>query len=376
MGADLLYNRLKHFDFVLVLLTVLTCAVGIMLVFSLCINSENANISAGISNSVWLVKVIGAFIGGGIGLFIGIKGFDFLKKYRFFIYGAGVILMLLTFTPLGIGPSNSDDKAWLSVFGRTIQPSELLKLCFILSFSIHLAKVKAKINKPYILLGLLGHAFVPVALCLLQHDQGTAVVFMLIAFIMLIGAGIHRGYILGSIALSPCILFFLWKFVLEQYQKDRILVLFNPSYDPYGTGYQQIQGRKALISGGFFGKGLFADESDTFVNVSESQNDFIFSYAGQAIGYIGCAIIVILLALICIRLILNAKKCTNEKRYICVGVFGLIFVHTVLNLGMVLGVLPVIGVPLPFISAGGTAMVSQLIALGMVHACFKEEKIK
>lgn len=371
-----IYDKIKHADFLLVIFYTLCCITGILLVLSLTVNSRYQTITGGVSSALWKTKIAAILIGGAASLVLGIIGAEKICRFWIPISAFGLLLTCLTFTPLGIGPEGSDDVAWLSVFGRTIQPTELLKLCFIISFSVHLSKVREKINKPLVLLGLLGHISIPVILCFLQKDQGTSVVFIFIGVVMLIGAGLHRGYIIGALALSPAVLYAVWNFGLAQYQKDRILVLFNPEYDPFGVGYQQICGMNALRSGGLFGKGLFSADKTEFIYVAEAQNDFIFSYAGQTMGFVGCALIVILLAAVCIRLIIDSRKCEPLGADICIGVFALIFSHTLINIGMVLGFMPVIGVPLPFISAGGTAMVSMLTAMGLVHAALKKPETK
>lgn len=198
----------------------------------------------------------------------------------------------------------------------------------------------------------------------------------MIAAIMMFAGGLSWKYIVSALILSPVILWAVWKWVLLEHQKQRIMVLFNPELDPLGTGYQQSQGRLALQSGGLFGKGLFSGDSKEFIYVSESQNDFIFSYAGQTAGFIGCGIIILILFAVCLRLVIDSSKCTKPGSLVCAGVFGLIFSHTFINIGMVLGFMPVIGVPLPFFSAGGTAMVTMLTGIGLVQASLKSEGCK
>ncbi|MGN0595058.1 MAG: FtsW/RodA/SpoVE family cell cycle protein [Hominimerdicola sp.] len=369
-----MYNKIKHIDFYLIIFVLLSCLMGIALTMSLVYNSSYQNITSGISSSLWLVKAFGLAIGGCLLVVLSLLGIDKIIKYWIPIAILGVAFTCLTFTPLGIGPAGSDDKAWISILGRTIQPSEILKLCFIISFSVHISKIKSKINNPLVVMGLLGHIAVPFLICFFQGDQGTGVIFLAIGFVMIIGAGIHWGYILTGLACSPLILYLSWNYFLQEHQKERILVLFNPEYDPYGTGYQQIQGIKALRSGGMWGKGLFSGDSTEFLYVSEAQNDFIFSYAGQTLGFVGCVAIVLMLGAICIRLLINSRKCSVAGSCICIGVFGLIFSHTLINIGMVLGFMPVIGVPLPFISAGGTAMVSMLTAIGLAESALKCSK--
>lgn len=369
-------KKLKNTDVLLLILTLVCCAGGIILVFSLVYNNGSGAISSNITSSLWKTKLAATVLGltcAAIIYSLGIK--RIAKLWIIFIIG-GLALTALTFTSLGIGPAGADDRAWLDLKGFTIQPSEILKICFIISFASHIAKVKETLNKPLILLSLIFHAAVPVTIVCMQGDQGTAVIFIIIAIVMLFAGGLKWQYIITTVILSPVIIWSIWHFFLLDHQKQRILVLFNPELDPLGTGYQQLQGKKAIQSGGLWGKGLFNGNEKEFIYVSESQNDFIFSYAGQTIGFIGCIIIVILLFAICFRILIDSTKCNSLGSEVCAGVTGLIFSHSIINIGMVLGFMPVIGVPLPFFSAGGTAMVTMLSAIGLVLACLKDKTNK
>lgn len=365
-------RKLRNTDILLLILTLICCIGGIILVFSLVYNNGSEAISSNITSSLWKTKLAAMALGLACAFIIYALGIKRIAKLWIVFIIGGLILTALTFTSLGIGPAGADDKAWLDLKGFTIQPSEILKICFIISFAVHISKVKEKLNKPLILLSLIIHAAIPIALVCMQGDQGTAVIFVIIALIMLFAGGLKWQYIITTIILSPIIIWSIWHFFLLEHQKQRILVLFNPELDPLGTGYQQLQGKKAIQSGGLWGKGLFNGNEKDFIYVSESQNDFIFSYAGQTVGFIGCIIIVILLFAICFRILIDSTKCDSLGSEVCAGVTGLIFSHSIINIGMVLGFMPVIGVPLPFFSAGGTAMVTMLSAIGLVIACLKD----
>lgn len=368
-----MYKKLKSTDLLLVILTLICCAGGILLVFSLVYNNGSGAISSNISSSLWKTKIAAFALGLVIASVIFAMGIKRIAKLWIIVIIAGLALTALTFTSLGIGPAGTDDKAWLDLKGYTIQPSEILKICFIISFAVHISKVKDNLNKPFVLLGLLIHSAVPIIMVCMQGDQGTAVIFIIIAAVMLFAGGLKWQYIITTIILSPVIIWCVWHFILLDHQKQRILVLFNPELDPLGTGYQQLQGKKAIQNGGLWGKGLFNGNEKDFVFVSESQNDFIFSYAGQTIGFIGCIVIVLLLFAICLKILIDSTKCGTLGSAVCAGVTGLIFSHSIINIGMVLGFMPVIGVPLPFFSAGGTAMVTMLSAIGLVLACLKDK---
>ena len=184
---------------------------------------------------------------------------------------------------------------------------------------------------------------------------------------MLFSAGISWKYILAALISAPLAGLFLWFKILKPVHKKRILILFDNDLDP-DMFQQQRQGKIALGSGQLFGKGLFGGE---YSYVPEVHNDFIFSYVGQALGFVGCMFLVGTLCFICVKIVANSRIAKDALgKYICIGVFALIFSHCVLNIGMVLGVMPVIGVPLPFTSNGGSAMLSMFICIGLVMSTY------
>lgn len=367
----MLYNKNRYPDKALLILTALCCVGGMILVCSLVNVSSYQTVTAGISPRIIITKLVAFVIGAAACAVLSLTDLEKITRHRKLIGAGGILFTLMTFTPLGVAPSGSDDRAWLDLGFITVQPSEVLKLCFIITFSVHIACVKEHFNKPLTVIGLLGHAAVPILIVHFQGDQGTGVIFFIIAAVMMFAGGLSWKYVAAALALSPIVIWAVWDLLLLDHQKRRIMVLFNPELDPLGTGFQQIQGKKALQSGGLFGKGLFSGESEQFIYVSESQNDFIFSYAGQTVGFIGCGIMILLLFAVCLRIISDCGKCAPIGSSVCAGVFGFIFAHTFINIGMVLGILPVIGVPLPFFSAGGTAMTVMLSAVGLVQSSLK-----
>ena len=298
-----------------------------------------------------------------------LSALDYRKFVKlWFLYGpACMILSLLLFTPLGFGREGSNNVNWLDLGFISIQPSEFLKLAFILTFALHLSKVDDKINQPIQLLLLLLHAALPIGVIFIQNDYGTVAVFIFIVAIMLYSAGISFKYIAAVLVALPALAAAAWFFVLGPTHKNRILVLFNPDLDTT-AGDQQAAGKIALGSGQLFGKGLFGGE---YYYVPDAHNDFILSYIGQTLGFVGCMITIGVLGYICLKILANAHIARdNLGKYICMGVFALMLIHCFINVGMVLGVMPVIGVPLPFISDGGTEMLSMYGAIGFVMSTY------
>ncbi len=323
----------------------------------------------------YLITQAGATVLGIIALiFVAAIDYKKLAKLWFIMVPVSIALVLLTFTSLGVGVEGTDDKGWLDFGFIQFQPSEIMKLVFLITFSLHLSKDEAKMNKPLHMLLILLHALVPIGLVVLQGDDGTALIFLFMFVFMIIMTKISWKYILAAAIAVPAAAVVYWNFFIGEVQKNRILILFNPGTDPRGLEYQQNLSLASLAAGKMFGKGLMADD---YVSVPEIYNDFIFSYIGQTTGFIGCMITLCVLAFICIRILIDSRKAKDTQgMIICSGVFGMIFFHCVFNIGMVLKVMPVIGVPLPFLSAGGTSVLSMYIAIGLVISTYTHNEKK
>ncbi|MCM1329064.1 MAG: FtsW/RodA/SpoVE family cell cycle protein [Ruminococcus sp.] len=308
-----------------------------------------------------------------------LSAFDYHKFVKlWFLYApAAVGLTLLTFTSLAYRPDDSaDDVAWINLGFTTLQPSEVLKIAFVMTFALHLSKVGEKINNIGNVALLCIHGAVPTLIVVAQGDDGTALVFFVMFVCMMFAAGISWKYILPCIIAAPIAVWVLWDKIMLPHQKLRFLVLFeeDPMSDPEfaNIAYQQYWGKLALGSGQLFGKGLFADE---YVSVPYMHNDFIFTYVGQCFGFIGCIALLSALTFICLKILINSRIAKDDLgKYICIGVFAMMFIHCVLNLGMVLGVMPVIGVPLPFVSQGGTSMASMFVCIGLVMSTYSHSE--
>ncbi len=292
---------------------------------------------------------------------------DFHKIARlWYIYVPVILIMvLLTFTSLGYQREGADDQAWLNLGFISIQPSEFLKIAFILTFSLHLSKDEPNMNRPLHMLLLVLHGMVPIGIVVIQGDYGTAIVFAMMFIMMLFASRISWIYIAAAMAAIPVMAWAAWNFVLGSTHKNRILVLLNPGSDPEGLEYQQDLGLSALASGKLFGCGLYGGEN--YTGVPELHNDFIFAYVGETLGFVGAMAVVLVLTFICLRILLCGVKLPDRQgTFICMGVFSMLTTHCIMNIGMVLKVMPVIGIPLPFLSAGGSATLSMYMALGLV----------
>lgn len=348
---------IKNLDKMLLFAVLICTVLGIVLIYSL---ADSGTVVHG----VYKTQVISMIIGFMVCILISCFDYKDFAKLWFLYVPLALIPVLLTFTSLGVGVEGTDDVAWLRLGSLVFQPAEILKIAFLLSFSYHLSRVQADLNNliNIILLGI--HGAIPVLIVMKQGDHGTALVFIMMFLIMLYSAGLSLLYIIPALLSVPVVAYFAWQYFLGSVQKERIMILFNPGSDPDGIEWQQDMGLSALTSGNIFGNGLFGNGKS---NVPEIYNDFIFAYVGYVFGFVGCIALIIVLSFICIKIVADSMTARDALgKNICMGAFALLFTHFALNIGMVLKVMPVIGIPLPFVSAGGTALVSMYIVIGIV----------
>lgn len=329
----------------------------------------------GVGSSYWRTQLISMGMGLTAAVIMSFIDYRKLVKLWFIFAPAVLILVGLTFTSLGYQRAGADDQAWIQIGSFSFQPSEVLKLAFILTFAYHLSRDEEEMNKPLHMLLLCIHALVPIGIVGLQGDYGTAIVFVFIFVFMICSAKISWKYLVAGPFVAAAGIAAMWFFALDEFHKKRVTILFHPGTDPENIEYQQDLGLMALKSGKIFGKGLFAKSSE-YVSVPEMHNDFIFTYAGQVFGFLGSVGILIILTYICLKIFADSRVTRDHLgKFICMGAFGLIFSHCIMNIGMVLKTAPVIGVPLPFMSAGGTAMVSMYTIIGLVLSTYSHRAV-
>ena len=297
-----------------------------------------------------------------------------IEKYVKHIAISAIILNILPFTPIGKGRgdemltnagSGSVNLNWINLGFTKIQPSDFFKIAFILTFSYHCSKVLRDINKPKVLATLIIHALVPVSIIYIQKDYGTMCVFFFIIICMALVANTNWKVILAMGFVGAIILILFLTKQLPAYLLERIYVLGNLEQEKLGVGNQQYTGRTTLGTGGIFGKGF--NSKDMLYSTQELHNDMIFAHIGQVFGFIGCVLILLWVLIYCLRILQIGKEAKdNLGCLICVGIFAVFFFQSAINIGMVLVVCPVIGIALPFLSAGGTFTVSTYMLLGIL----------
>ncbi len=348
----------KKLDWLLLLICAAITVFDIVIVHSLW---QNGNIKAGDVNTQIFAAVIGFFAA----IIIGMIDYKLMSKFWYIYTPIALILQFLLFTPLAL--KRDDDLAWLDLGFITIQPSEILKIAFILTLATHISKLGDKINSlPHLLL-LCVHGFFPFLLVLVQGDAGSALVFLFIFLCMLFAAGISWKYIAAAAVVSPAVFYVAWNYVMKDHHRARFLVLFDEQMqeaEKLDLYMQQYRARIAMGSGQLKGLGF---DSDSFTYVPEIYNDFIFSYIGMTLGFIGCMAVVIAFAALCLKLLSSASAAQDTLgKMICIGVFAMVTFHCIINIGVVIGVIPVIGITLPFLSTGGTSMIMMYVSIGPV----------
>ena len=303
---------------------------------------------------------------------ISVADYRFIIKKWYFAMLAGIILAGLVFA-FGIKVSGTDDTAWLELpGGYTFQPSEFIKICFIITFSKHLSYLTEKklLHTLPGVLTLAAHALLPMLIIHMQGDDGTVLIFALMFLIMSFIAGVQARYfaVLGGLLIVGIPV--IWNFVMNDEHRNRILALFDLDGNALNNyGWQQYQGKVSIASGGVHGSGLYNGSRVAFGIVPEQENDFIMTVAGEELGFIGCLLLIVVLFGIIIKVMMNASVATEtEGKLLCAGVFASLASQTIINIGMVLGLLPVIGITLPLFSSGGTSALSTLVCIGLVQS--------
>ncbi|MEZ0536097.1 rod shape-determining protein RodA [Caldicellulosiruptoraceae bacterium PP1] len=257
---------------------------------------------------------------------------------------------------------------WIKLGPFSFQPSEISKLLMVIFIAKYVSNTN-DINKITNLLKVLLLSGIPILLVFKQPDLGTASVFIASLIIIIFVAGLDLKYIFYSLIFAIIMIPISWKYILFPHQKDRILILLNPYKDPLGKGYQVLQSITAIGSGKLFGKGLFLG----IKNIPVKETDFIFGIAGEEFGFIGCIIIIILFTLLILRIVNLAMKLKDKEGYfIVIGIATMFSFQVFVNIAMTIGLMPVTGIPLPFISYGGSSLLTCMASLGLVQNIYKQ----
>ena len=295
--------------------------------------------------------------------------FSFINiKFWFSIgYFSYFIVIGLLFWTYFFGITSSGSKRWIDLYFINLQPSELMKIFIILCLAKYFHRMKLEnVNSIYTILTSLIIIILPMGLVIVQPDLGTSVLIAISGIAVLWFAGINYKYfiytILGFLILLPFIIAFL-----KPYQKLRVLTFLNPDRDPLGAGYQIIQSKIAVGSGGLFGKGFLKGTQSYLEFLPEKHTDFIFTLFSEEFGFVGSALLLIIYAIIIYRIVaIGASSRSYFAKIFCYSFGAAIFVYITINMSMVLGLLPIVGSPLPIMSYGGSSMLATMMGFGVV----------
>ncbi len=293
--------------------------------------------------------------------FINIKFWFLIGYFSYF-----VVIVLLIWTYL-FGIKSSGSQRWIDLYFINLQPSELMKIFIILCLAKYFHRMKLdKINSIYTILTSLIVILLPMGLVIVQPDLGTSLLIAISGVAVLWFVGINHKYfiytMLGFLLLLPFIISFL-----KPYQKLRVLTFLNPDRDPLGAGYQIIQSKIAVGSGGLFGKGFLKGTQSYLEFLPEKHTDFIFTLFSEEFGFIGSALLLLIYAVIIYRIVaIGASSRSYFAKVFCYSFGSAIFVYITINMSMVLGLLPIVGSPLPIMSYGGSSMLATMTGLGIV----------
>lgn len=349
---------LKNIEWGILICVILLITIGMIALYSATQETGGEELKKQI---IWLIISIPIMI-----LMICIN-YEVIAKISPIFYGIFLLLLVAVLFTESVNGATS----WFELGFFSLQPSEFAKIFVILVFSLVIAKIQERgrdeISRPTRLLLALSVIAVPVLLIIKQPDYGTALAFLVATIFILFTAGIKKRYIFGCILIVVIILPLLYFFILPEHAKTRIDVFLNPNLDPRGAGYNVIQSKLAVGSGGLLGMGLLKGNQTQLGFLYPKTTDFIFSVIGEEMGFLVTASIVLIYVILITKAVYIAKTAKDDLgSYIAMGIAGIFLFHMLENIGMTIGLLPITGVPLPFVSYGGSSLLTNLILIALL----------
>ena len=352
-------NILKKIDWSILISSVILLLIGMIALFSA---TKNANNDEFYKQIIWVCVSLAVMV------ITVVVDYKTIARFSWVLYGiiiASLVAVLFT-TPV------NGATRWFNIGGIfTFQPSEFAKIIFVVFFAYVIVQLqkkdKSEINKFWKLLVCLVVTAVPMVLIMIQPDTGTAVPFVILFIVMLFVAVIKKKYIFISLLIIIIALPLMYMFVLPEHAKSRIDIYLDPYKDPRGAGYNIIQSKLAIGSGEMFGMGLLKGNQTQLGYLYPKTTDFIYAVIGEEMGFVVAVSIIILYVFLILRAIKVAKNARDDLgSYIAIGIAGLFIFHVVQNIGMTMGLLPITGVPLLFISYGGSSLITSFILIGLL----------
>ena len=360
------FDKLLSIDYFLIIIIIAIGAISVFAIHS----TESGEFSYYTKNH--LIRLIAFF---GMFLVLSFVKITFWYRNAYIFY---LICLILLVVVLLFGITASGSKRWVSLYFLNLQPSELMKIAVVVCFARYYHRIQSTDIQSYrFLLIPIILLIVPCYLVINQPDLGTSILIAGSGIVVIWIAGLNIKYFVYS-GLLLLVSFPFVVSVLKPYQKSRILTFFNPDRDPLGAGYQIIQSKIAIGSGGFFGKGYLKGTQSYLEFLPEKHTDFIFTLFSEEFGFLGSIILMLLYILLISRVIsIGFSVRSFFARLYCFGFASAIFLYVFVNIAMVLGLLPIVGAPLPIMSYGGSSMLSIMLGLSIVMSCkiYRQEQI-
>jgi len=350
-----------HIDFMLLFLLLAISAIGMVVLYSASSESRESMIRQGaFFGMAYVVMIIIAQI-----------PVDLMKRMAPWAYAGGVVLLVLVLV-VGVGAKGA--QRWLSLGGFRFQPSEIMKLAMPMTIAAYLGNrfMPPRFKHVFFSVLLVG---VPTALIIDQPDLGTSILVAASGFVVLFFAGLQWRYLFAAVFAFGASLWPIWHFMMHDYQRTRVLTLLNPEADRLGAGWNIIQSKTAIGSGGVYGKGWLDGTQSRLDFLPEGHTDFIIAVMAEEFGFVGVLILLAMYLLLIVRCMIIAVRAQDAfGRLLVSGITVTFFTYIFVNMGMVSGLLPVVGVPLPLISQGGTAIVTLMAGFGIIMAVATQPK--
>jgi rod shape determining protein RodA len=354
---------INNFDWVTLCLIVLLSITGIMTIYS----ATRSPLPGGempsyfIRQLYWLIVSLVALIA--------VVSIDYvwLKRFSYVLYGIGIslLLMVLLFGRTGMGAQR-----WINLGIFSFQPSEVFRLLYVITIARYLSDVQGKVGLVFLLRAFFLLAFVPVVMVMKQPDLGTAVILLLVFFSIVSTRGLQKKVVALILLIGLISVPFLGNIIwegLKDYQKNRLVAFLEPDVDPAGIGYHINQSKVAIGSGHVVGKGYLSGTQGPFRFLPEKHTDFIFAVFAEEWGFAGSVLLLLLYLALILRGLDTSRKAKDEfGRLLAIGISFMFAIYFLVNVGMTLGIMPVVGVPLPFMSYGGTSLLANFIAAGIL----------
>ena len=344
----------------------LIAGVAGIIIMSLITIGSATHINTPSEDRYWYVLRQGIFTILNVGVIFFFMNFDYkaLQAYGKKLYIFNIIMLLAV---MFLGQSALGAQRWIQLGPISIQPSEFSKIIMIICMASVFQDKIGQINKWSDLLPLAGYVGLPFLLVLKQPDLGTSLVFMAIFLGMIFACGVNLKLLAWMFGVAMACAPLIWHFVLKEYQKMRIMVFMDPNVDPLGSGYHIIQSKIAIGSGMLFGKGLFAGTQSQLNFLPENHTDFIFAVVGEELGFIGATILLLLYLVVLWRGIKIAQQAQDSfGMLLAVGITSMLAFHVLVNVGMTADIMPVTGIPLPFMSYGVSALTTNMFAVAIL----------